>query len=117
MGVVTGGGIELRQRDVADKPAAVVIIKKGKACSTHIGTGKVGARQPGAREVRVGEVLSSEVTTSKPMSDQVDAAQIVSLIAGRRIQLLQRDTADKRVGAVGAVVIVIARKVCSTYFG
>ena len=70
--------------------SAPVSVAQPKARVREVGLAEIGAGQRGVIEVRVREVLAGEVAAAQVVAVQADPGQIVGLVAGRRIELGER---------------------------
>src|SRR5262245_26372327 len=111
MGLVAGRGVKLRKRDSASWVIPVEIRP------TYLGAGEVGARQRREVEVRIREIRLAkirigqvgdnetaigEVRLAQVRAGQVaeaNAAQIVGRVAGRGVQLRERDSGSNEIRA------------------
>src|SRR5262245_27623656 len=113
---VGAGESGAREAEVGEILACEVRTRKVGGVEVHVGEdrfAKVSARQRGAREGRIAEVLSPEVAAGKVVANEVNTGQIVGPVAGRRVELRERESPNVHT----SVVVVAAIEIRSAYFG
>ena len=77
-------------------PAEIRVGQRGvrQICIREVGLAEIRIGQRGVFNVRIGEILAGEVPAGQIVSVQTDSGQIVGLVAGRRVELGQRNAAE-----------------------
>src|SRR5262245_53020164 len=89
MGLVTGGGVELRERHCS----------VNEIRSANVGAGEVGVDECGAGQVGMVEALAGKIAAGQVVVRKVYPTQIMSLVAGRRVKLRERQSGPGEIRA------------------
>src|SRR5262245_54449944 len=100
VGLIAGGGVELRSGDAANILKGVVIVGGQEFSPTYLGASEVSAGEFGPVEGCIGEVLPDEVRPGKIDVIQVNAVQVMGLVAGCGVELRKSDSGSIRITKV-----------------